>query len=353
MWDAIREAYPEYVVAYCRLAYVAMDTGDYDEAESLYRKAFMLAPTFPDARFGLAEALTNLGRLDDALSLLGELPSQDVPKAVAMRILRAQIYTELGEYRKAKEEYEAVIRSAPRTPQAYFGLSLACDRLGEAEEAAKYRQEFDRRTEAGGSSRHEAKGIAADLERGRQIAVSTFVAVGASYLRRDDLEEAEWSWRRAVEITPEDAVSRERLAMLYMEQQRLDEAVAELERLVQFNPEYLNGHLMLGKLHSDQGRADRAEKAFREVIRLAPDRGAGYAALAHHYLKAGSNLTAASESAKRAVELEPTAKHYYLLGLCAMKSGNTEKGRAAVEQAVALEPENPMYRQTIERMGQR
>ena len=349
VWNSIRQTHPSYVIAYCRLAYVATEQGNFEGAESLYRSALDLVPGSPEIRFGLAETLTNLGRLDEALAMLEELPPESDPQAVAMRILRAQICTEQGEYRKAKGECETVIRLAPQTPQAYFGLSVACDRLGQTEAAAKYRQEFEVRKKAGAGARHEAKGTEADLQHARAIAASTLLAVGESYLRRGDLKEGETNWRRAVEIKSMSPAPRERLAQFYMEQGRFEEAEKQLKQLAESHPDCLNAYLMQGKLYSLQGRVQDTEKAFQQVIQLAPNLGAGYAALAHHYFKTHRNLTTACELARKAVELEPTAKHYYVLGLCASEAGRLDEAREAVTQAVTLDPDNPIYRRPFER----
>ena len=62
----------------------------------------------------------------------------------------------------------------------------------------------------------------------------------------------------------------------------------------------------------------------------------------------GRKLSEAKKLAAKAVELEPLAKNYFLLGSICRRVGDRAAARAAIEQAVALEPGNPQYRQAYE-----
>ena len=66
------------------------------------------------------------------------------------------------------------------------------------------------------------------------------------------------------------------------------------------------------------------------------------------HLMSGRKLSDAKEPATKAVELEPLAKNYFLPGSICLRMEDLAAARAAIEQAVALEPGNPQYRQAYE-----
>jgi Flp pilus assembly protein TadD len=51
------------------------------------------------------------------------------------------------------------------------------------------------------------------------------------------------------------------------------------------------------------------------------------------------------------VELRPVAASYDLLGWALYVNGRTEEARAAATQAVELDPDNPVYRERLQRLG--
>jgi len=66
------------------------------------------------------------------------------------------------------------------------------------------------------------------------------------------------------------------------------------------------------------------------------------------HLMSGRKLSDAKELATKAVELEPLAKNYFLPGSICHRMEDLAAARAAIEQAAALEPGNPQYRQAYE-----
>jgi Flp pilus assembly protein TadD len=91
---------------------------------------------------------------------------------------------------------------------------------------------------------------------------------------------------------------------------------------------------------------DDAEKAYKKVIEVAPKRSDGYRALARLYLQLNRNLSEAKTLASKAIELEPTAMHYFILAAACDKNGDRTGAIAAIGQAIEMEPGNMQYRRT-------
>ena len=109
--------------------------------------------------------------------------------------------------------------------------------------------------------------------------------------------------------------------------------------------------MTLGSIHGSLGQIEAAAEAYRDAIEVMPSQAGGYSALAGLYLKANRELPEAKRLALKAVELEPLAPNYYLLSAAYLKDGDPAEARSAMEQAMALDPGNPLYRQTYELTG--
>ncbi len=88
--------------------------------------------------------------------------------------------------------------------------------------------------------------------------------------RRDDLDEAEREYRRAMAIDPAQADARGNLATLLVRTGRHAEAVRELRQLVADDPENVVALTNLGVALIEQGRAAEARRYLEEALRLAP-----------------------------------------------------------------------------------
>ena len=141
------------------------------------------------------------------------------------------------------------------------------------------------------------------------------------------------------------------LAWLYERQGRLDEAQDVLARGRRANPGNLGIHLRSGAFLASRGEYDLAEEVIRKAIEILPYQGGGYAALASMHLASNRKLSEAKELAAKAVALEPLAKNYFLLGSICRAVGDLPAARAAIEEAVALQPGNPEYQRAHQLLG--
>ena len=63
-------------------------------------------------------------------------------------------------------------------------------------------------------------------------------------------------------------------------------------------------------------------------------------------------LPRAKELAQKAVQLEPVAKNYFLLGMTCRANGDLEGAASALTQAAALEPHHAEFRRAREQIKQ-
>ena len=123
----------------------------------------------------------------------------------------------------------------------------------------------------------------------------------------------------------------------------------ELAAIEPANPSY---PLEVGRLYAELGQRPAAEAALREACRRDPQLAAGHAALARLYLDDPAQGAAALEHARAAVDLQPTATHFGLLGTACRLNGDRQAALAAWKRAAELDPQNVQYRRLVETLSQ-
>jgi Flp pilus assembly protein TadD len=153
------------------LGKAAHDGGRFDDAIAAFTRTVELQPTHPDARQNLANALLRAGRPAEAAAqarellalnlspgaahyLLGAALLRDRQPAEALKhlqtakdmdrtvnnvsFLMARAHQELGQLEAAAALFEECLQFEPEHPSAAYQLAQVCQRLGRADEAARW-----------------------------------------------------------------------------------------------------------------------------------------------------------------------------------------------------------------------
>ncbi|MCB1057740.1 MAG: tetratricopeptide repeat protein [Acidobacteria bacterium] len=133
---------PDDVAALHNLGLALAGLGRTAEAERRFAAALALDPDRPGLEGDLANALLQLGRADAALEHYTRALER-APGDVFVRINRAQALALAGRLGEARNELEAVVRSAPANPRAHFFLGLVAVATGDAQAAAEQVQRLE------------------------------------------------------------------------------------------------------------------------------------------------------------------------------------------------------------------
>jgi serine/threonine-protein kinase len=250
--------------------------------------------------FGLQDEITQAvaGALRTRLVPTAQFAQSDRPPSGSLEAYNAFLkgryfFFHDGEanYRQAIEDYTESTRLDPRYHQAWSGLARAWSRLAVEYLTGAAEQEAVAKARAAAET---ARALAPD-------AVATHLAWGHLYQYVDfDQQRAEASYRRAVELAPQDSDAKYTLA---------DEPAT-------------------------LGQVEQAVNIMREALSLDPLRAAGYNRLAT-YLIGLNRLDEAEQAARRAVSLQPAAASFHLtMVMIAIQRRNAHAALEAAQQEV-------------------
>ncbi len=336
---------PKLAEAYEILARIAYDRGEMEDAVSLGRESLQRAPGNPEVLNRLGQALLDLGRLPEAIETLQQATRVPRPIAESFYLLgQAQLLS--GQAADAKASLLRAVGQQPDHTQAFFGLFTACQRLGQADEAATYRQKFEQHETADRQTLNDrsARGdTLSGLPAVRQTVARTLFGAGQVHLAHQQPAKAGALFQRAARLDPEPTAYRAALEASFLQRNALADGVAAFEALAAEQPTNHLNFAYLGRLQSRQQNFEAAERAFLRAQTLAPTWPEGFRALVDLYLRANQKLPEARQGAERLVELAPTAPHLQLLAVACAKVGDRAAALAAVQRAIDLEPREPRY----------
>jgi serine/threonine-protein kinase len=181
---------------------------DWSAAESEYRKAIALNPSYATARQWYGGFLTGLGRFDEAMTQL-EAAKQLDPLSLGVPVQIGLRYYFARRYDDAIREYRNVFELSPNMPTAHEYTGLAYDAKGQYAEAVPAYLRYER-----------ARGTPeAAVEEGEKA----FAAGGIVGFRK-------WQLQRLLEQQTTQYVSPIELAMLYGRIGERERAIAELTK---------------------------------------------------------------------------------------------------------------------------
>lgn len=336
---------PDLADAYDVLARVAYEKGEVAESVRLGQEALRIGPPNPDILNRLGRSLLDLGRTDESIQVLQQAVSLPRPSGESHYLL-GQAQLQSGNPARARDSFLQATTVQPDHTQAFFGLYTACLRLGQADEAARYRAEFQR-LESVDRGALSDRGMQQDTLSGlpmvRQTVARTLLGVAQIHRSHQHAEKALAWFRRAAELDPDQPAARSALEGYYVQAKSLAEGVSVFEKLTAQQPNSRWNHYFLGRLHARLEQVDAAEKEYRKVVELAPNWAEGHRALADLLLRADRHLPEARTLAARAVQLEPSGFHYQLLAGACVKNGDRAGAVAAIRKAIELEPNEPRY----------
>lgn len=233
-------------------------SGRYQEAETIYRRAIAQQPDHPVVPHLLGVLAAQTGRFDEANDLLR--------KATERQPRNPEVFNDIGGLAAMLgrlAEAETWLRKA---------IAIAPTHLGAMANLAKVLQQQKRLSEAEVCAKMVLR---AAPDRGDMLNV---LAIGHYYARR--LLEAEQACCEGLAKAPNDADLHNTLGLVLRDMHRLDEAVAAFERAIALQPKNSLPLFNLGICHHQRDAHAAAEQCFRGVLARQPENAEAKYALA-------------------------------------------------------------------------
>lgn len=272
------------------LARAYLESGDLQRSAEFYREVLKGNPRDPKALVVLAQMSIGAGEYDEARSLLAAAEEAGVPSE-NLRFERVVLAYLQGQVDPALAELKELVKQDKENVRAWALLAIL---TGDGSDNETYEKALKVLTNLRGAS-PEVRLMLAEL-----------------YVRRNNWAEARSELDQVTRMNPRQIRAWEMLVTVDFRERKRELAEDHVRVLLTLDPENYTGNLMLGSFQFSRGQYSLAESSYR----------------------------AALESRRDPIVLNDLA---YLLML---KRGQTEEARRLIDEAVALQPQNPVFLST-------
>jgi tetratricopeptide (TPR) repeat protein len=127
-----------------------------------------------------------------------------------------------------------------------------------------------------------------------------YVLLGRVYLEQKQLDKAEVSLKKALELDPASYDTFFLLGTLYSQESNVDGALAQYQAAIKVNANNPGLWTIIGMLQEQTNRRDEAIRAYSRALEIEPNAGVAANNLAWMYATQGGDLDKALEMARRA-----------------------------------------------------
>ena len=287
----IDESDPE---AWMMLGALHAEFSEDEEAISCLDKALELDPTYPDAHFNLAKLLVKQRHIKEAQNHCQIALNNDPAYAAAWQLLGV-IQEILGNITDSEICSRKAIALVPGDAISHANLALAL-------------------------------------------------------WKQDRLQESVQSYRRSLDLNPQQADIWIQLAAVYSHLHMFTEAEHCYQKVIGIDPGKYEAYELLGDILSKQGKIKEEIDIFRKALRIKPD-NAGIHLRLGYALQALKQWDAATAAFQEVIRLAPeNAKAYFGLGAVYEAKGMKQEEIECFQHALSLDPENDQYQFHVARL---
>jgi tetratricopeptide (TPR) repeat protein len=347
--EQIRVAYdearrnPQDAEAVGKLGMIFQCYGEYQLAETCYRRAWALAPRSFRWEYYLGNVESWQGKYQDAVHHIGEALKIEGSNTPA-RVRLAQLLLESGDTEQSEKAYRGSIDQNPRLASAHLGLGRVLAARGDWSGAIE--------------SYRRACGLSPNYAAAHYALAMAYRKTGDATKASEHLE----TYQRVKQFSqPSEDPLMDAVKSLYggglshlaqgsslVQQGKVREAIAEFESALKVNPRLMLAHVNLIAMYGQLDRSDKAEEHFREAVKLDP----GWVEVYYNWglFLFGKHRTAEAEAGfRKALEINPNyADAHAELGLLLDQAGQVADSQKHYQ--LALES-NPSHRQAQYLLG--
>jgi GT2 family glycosyltransferase/tetratricopeptide (TPR) repeat protein len=280
--------------AYSLLVYALGQTGDRQSAWATCERGLELFPEDLELRFRRALLLHEMGCLDESatayesvLNHQGERHFSSLDRGIRSFKARqnlAVVYTDMGQFAKAEEQWRLILDEVPEYRAGWRGLGDILLRQNKLREAATLSQRLVKHRglrlngillQAELCLRH-GDLLSARTEFQRTVReypedIEAWQTLGRFLFEHGDPHETESALHSLLRLDPKDGASHHNLGTVYLQTGRYEEAIESYRQALKYRPKAAHTHLYLGHALKHAGRRAEAAAAYSDCLRIDPE----------------------------------------------------------------------------------
>lgn len=301
---------------------ILLKKGESKGAEAALRKSLELIPNHVGALAGLAEALQQQGRYQDA--------RETIQQALVLQPKNGAIHRAWGRYLLSQKEFTQAEDAFLKAIQLNAKDAAAYIDLGNL-----YLGGLNRPTQA-------AKSFGTAVKLAPKESNAHF-GLGTSYALLKRTKEAFAELDETVRLAPKNPVAYLALGNLHKEQKNYDKAVVAYTSALKIEPRFVDAVMAKGDIQAAQGNLDGAKQSYHSVIELNPNHAFAYNNLAWIAAEQKTQLDDAVVWAKKAVSLAPSVPPFKdTLAWVYRARGDLSQAAETLTAALSATADHPM-----------
>lgn len=323
-----------------------------DRAAAAYLKALEISPGDQQVRILLTTLYIRTNALDEALTQLEVLVSQN-PDLVIAHYYRGRILFEKGRHKEAEKALLGALNLNPHLEPALFDLGTLYQVTNRHEEALRLYERLlslypdnlnvrermvDLYFKVGqeGRATEQMSAIKAASKPGdpsRQ-------ALGLLYLRYGKIEESIQELEFIVAASPHDDKMRYYLATAYAENEETAKALEHFRAMKPESTYYINAQLQIAYLLDTLGKKEEARAIVDKLLASAPEKVEIYLLLSGYHENKGEFAKGIAVLREGLEKVGPNAELHFRLGILHDKSGDRKACILEIQNAIARDPDH-------------
>lgn len=291
-----------------------------------------------------------------------EIENSDVPYLIQ----NADLLLKANEIHLARNIYRAILKTGEGNDVAYAGLAECSDREGLVEQALQFAwdsvafapnqrgyQILSQLLIQQGRDREAASALSRAmklLNLSPQDKADYYKVIGNCYSRLGEFDDAEKSFKKALELSPTSDDAQSNLGSLYLEQGQIQNAKRCYQDAVASNTLNDKAWVGLGLCLTSEGRKAEAHEAFKNAL----ERNLKNSTAIFHLVKCAYELKKYSEAEvilSKYVEIAPVSPSllYSLAGL-QFHVGKKQESKTTVNKILQIKPDHQGAQELVKRL---
>ena len=291
--------------------------GDFDKAETIYKKVLAVNPNHPDALHLRGVIAHQTGKYDDAVVFIRKAVEINPNNPLYYNNLGASLKNQ-GKSDEAIATYHKALALHPDYPEAYNNLGNALKHQGKLEEAvASYKK-------------------ALEIHPGYAEAYNN---MGNAFKGHDRLEEAVVCYQKAIEINPNYAEAYYNMGGAVKFLNRLEESVRCYEKALEINPNYAEAYNNMGVAYKFMGNSEKSVECYKKALEVNPNHAEAYNNLGIAMNNQGRTGEAIKYYSKAMDIRSNYAEAHNNMGYAMNDQGRLEEAAEYYRKAVEMKPD--------------